>query len=77
MRIRATDDYRHPAGECNVDDCRRNYCSTHRLLFRDCATVERVPSRIYCEEPPYSVIFEVTGECPICKKEFRRTVSYS
>lgn len=40
MRISATEIYFHHDRiyPCHIEGCQRNYCSEHRLLFRDCDT---------------------------------------
>lgn len=53
-------------------DCQRAYCPDHRLLYQVCQDLRPVPSRAYCEEPPFTTIWEGAGQCPLCLREAER-----
>ena len=61
MTIKMTEEYEnHTRSECKLDECHRNYCPKHRLLWRDCETAQG----------PSEGLFDL-GDCPKCDKEFR------
>lgn len=74
MRITTSDNYYH-GWECALDDCQRQYCSEHRLLWRECETMRKGMDDTYSNGRPHYV-FEL-GDCPVCEaheqtKRFKR-----
>lgn len=61
MRIEKTYDKFH---DCDLRTCGRNYCGTHRLLYRDCDSMERGWEGDRDVINGTRMIWEVTGECP-------------
>lgn len=68
MRVSKSEGY-HGRNGCprGLEDCQRQYCHTHRLLWNDCETAKiaqggdrEVPGGVYN-------VFEL-GECPLCRK---------
>jgi hypothetical protein len=58
MQIRTSEDY-YGEKHCPLDDCHRNYCADHRLLWRDHETAEQT------SDGAGQVFFEMR-ECPEC-----------
>lgn len=66
MRITTSDGYYDHCGE--GDD--REYCKTHRLLWRSCETVKTGTDDTYTNGKPHLVYNK--GDCPECEKEAER-----
>lgn len=67
MRITATDTYLDHA--CDLDDCARNYCRPHRMLWRDCETVKEGMEGDRDVVGGTRTVFEL-GDCPKCEREY-------
>lgn len=70
MKITATETYTYHDG-CPFDECARNYCSTHRLLWRDCETMKEGIEGDSDVINGTRTIYEV-GDCPKCEHEAER-----
>lgn len=68
MKIAASDGYFHD--RCSLGDCERHYCSTHRLLWRDCETVVGDIEGDRDVINGTRVIVEL-GDCPECERASR------
>lgn len=58
------DDWHH--SRCDAWTCEKAYCKIHRRIYRTCQDWQGVPSRVYCEEPPFTTMWEGNGECLSC-----------
>jgi len=56
--------------QCDGKECERAYCQTHRRLYWKCQDLISVSSRMYCDEPPFSTLWEGQGECVECLKNY-------
>jgi hypothetical protein len=72
MKISASEGYHGRRDGCAWDECIRQYCKRHRLLWSMCETVKRGVDDYYMSGRPHYV-FE-PGDCPECEQEFRRKV---
>lgn len=64
MRIHQTAGYlRHGEYLCSVYGCNRNYCASHRLLWRDCDTAKLTM------QGSGEKVFEI-GDCPKCEEKY-------
>ena len=64
MRITTSEDY-YGERHCPLDECNRNYCKPHRLLWRDHETAELT------HDGAGQPWFELK-DCPICDQEARQ-----
>ena len=73
LRITKSDAYIGDAiGDCPVlNDCGRQYCKVHRLLYRDCETAEIGYEGTREVVNGLRKIMEVSGDCPKCKEDYR------
>jgi hypothetical protein len=62
---RTFDDWHHE--HCD-GRCGKAYCRDHRRLYWQCQDLKPVSSRMYCDEPPYTTMWEGEGECLICRQ---------
>lgn len=66
MRVTATDGYFNH--ECEFDECQKNFCERHRLLWRFCDTAVMGIEGDRDVINGTRVIWE-HGDCPKCEKE--------
>jgi hypothetical protein len=66
MRISESPGYHGRRDGCGMQECRRNYCPIHRLLWSDCETVIRGIDDYYLNGRPH--YFYELGECPECER---------
>lgn len=57
------------------NDCGRRYCREHRLLYRDCDTIQRGLEGDRDATNGVHMVLESNGECPECLVDSRYTTA--
>ena len=55
--------------QCAATECERAYCHKHRRVYWKCQDLKPVSSRLYCDDPPYSTLWDGEGECLDCRRQ--------
>jgi hypothetical protein len=68
MKISATDTYQNH-DRFDLDECNRQYCGAHRLLWRDCETLQGGMEGDRDVVGGTRTVYEL-GDCPTCERAY-------